>query len=407
MHGRAAIRRGDLRPHRSMAAPFGSGRREMEISDSPSFTSSRSGDAISFALAGRWTIGASMDLETAVRAVVAEAAGSRQATLDFGSVEVLDTAGAWLVDKTRRDLTDDGVEVRLQDVRPEHAILLEEAHYRRFEPKSSGRRPYLLDLLADIGESVVNFGKDFLKGVSFLGEVVASLLANVVAPLRFRAISLVFHIEQIGFRSVPIIALINFLVGCIVAQQGIFQLRRFGASTFAVDLIGILVLRELGVLLTSIMIAGRSGSAVTAEIGSMKMREEIDALTVMGLRPVEVLIVPRILALVVSLPMLTFVADMAALFGGLLVAWGYGGINPAAYLVRLQEAIAINTFLVGLIKAPFMALVIGLIASIEGFAVEGSAESLGRRVTAAVVKSIFMVIVLDGFFAVFFAGIRY
>jgi phospholipid/cholesterol/gamma-HCH transport system permease protein len=379
----------------------------MDILDKPKFTCVRSGDAITLELAGRWTIGASAGLEAGARAVLAEAARARRAVLDLGSVAAMDTAGAWLIDKTRRDLATAGVEARLEGVKPEYAILLEEAHYRRFEAPAGRQGLYAVVLLADIGESVVSFGRDLVNGVSFLGEVVASLLGNVVAPLRFRAISLVFHIEQIGFRSVPIIALINFLVGCIVAQQGIFQLQRFGASTFAVDLIGILVLRELGVLLTSIMIAGRSGSAVTAEIGSMKMREEIDALKVMGLRPVEVLIVPRILALVISLPMLTFIADMAALFGGLLVAWGYAGINPAAFIARLQSAIGENTFLVGIIKAPFMALVIGLIATIEGLAVEGSAESLGRRVTASVVKSIFMVIVLDGFFAVFFAGIHY
>ena len=166
-------------------------------------------------------------------------------------------------------------------------------------------------------------------------------------------------------------------------------------------------MRELGVLLTSIMVAGRSGSAFTAAIGSMKMREEIDALRVMGLDPIEVLIVPRILALVIGLPILTFISSMSALFGALLVAWFYGGISPDVFLSRLKSAIELNTFFVGLIKAPFMALVIGLVASMEGLAVKGSAESLGRQVTASVVKAIFMVIVLDGLFAMFFAAIKY
>ena len=172
----------------------------------------------------------------------------------------------------------------------------------------------------------------------------------------------------------PIIALISFLVGCIVAQQGIFQLRKFGATPFVVDLVGILTLRELGVLLTSIMVAGRSGSAFTAEIGSMKMREEIDALRVMGLDPIEVLIVPRILALIIALPLLTFLADIAALLGGGLVAWIYGGISPDVFLSRLRAAISLNTFLVGIIKAPFMALVIGIIACDRGHGGRG----LGR-----------------------------
>jgi phospholipid/cholesterol/gamma-HCH transport system permease protein len=213
--------------------------------------------------------------------------------------------------------------------------------------------------------------------------------------------------ETIGVRSVPIIALINFLVGAIIAQQGIFQLRRFGAVILVVDLVSVLVLRELGVLMTSIMIAGRSGSAITAEIGSMKMREEVDALHVMGLRPVEVLVVPRILALVFSVPLLTFIADMSAIFGGILVSWIYGGITPTSFIALIPEAIGVNTFMVGMIKAPFMGLVIGLISCVEGFAVEGSAESLGRRVTASVIKAIFMVVVVDGLFGAFFAGIRY
>jgi len=226
-------------------------------------------------------------------------------------------------------------------------------------------------------------------------------------PQRFRFTSLVAQIELIGFRSVPIIVLINVLVGGIVAQQGIFQLLKFGASSYTVSLIGILVLRELGVLLTSIMIAGRSGSAITAELGSMKMREEIDALLVMGLSPIEVLIAPRVLGLIISLPILTFIADMAALFGGMVVSWWYGGISPVAFASLLKDAIALHTFMVGIIKAPFMALVIGLIASMDGLATQGSAESLGRQVTSSVVKSIFMVIVMDGLFAVFFASIDY
>jgi len=163
----------------------------------------------------------------------------------------------------------------------------------------------------------------------------------------------------------------------------------------------------MGVLLTSIMIAGRSGSAITAELGSMKMREEIDALKVMGLSPMDVLVTPRLLALILSLPMLTFLADMAGIFGGLVVAWGYAGLSPDLFLDRLKTAIGFNTFMVGLIKAPFMALVIGLIGAMEGLAVQGSAESLGRQVTASVVKSIFMVIVVDGLFAMFFASIEY
>jgi phospholipid/cholesterol/gamma-HCH transport system permease protein len=209
----------------------------------------------------------------------------------------------------------------------------------------------------------------------------------------------------VAWQAVPIILLITFLIGGIIAQQGIFHFRKFGAEMYAVDLVGILILREIGVLIVAIMVAGRSGSSYTAELGSMKMREEIDALRTMGFDPIEVLILPRILVLVIALPILTFLGCMAALYGGGLVAWFYGGMSPDIYVARLTEAISLTHFKVGMIKAPFMGLVIGLVACAEGLQVKGSAESLGLKTTASVVKSIFLVIVLDGLFAIFFASI--
>jgi phospholipid/cholesterol/gamma-HCH transport system permease protein len=264
-----------------------------------------------------------------------------------------------------------------------------------------------LRFLDTTGQRVARGGNEILSGIAFLGEVVAAGGRVARRPQTFRMAALVNQLEQVALRGVPIIVLISFLVGGIVAQQGIFQLQRFGAQSFVVNLIGLLILRELGVLLTSIMVAGRSGSAFTAEIGSMRMREEVDALRVMGLDPIEILILPRILALVIGLPILAFLGSLAALAGGGLTAAIYGGMTTDAFLARLQAAVSFHHFAVGLIKAPFMALTIGIIATIEGFAVEGSAESLGRHVTASVVKSIFMVIVLDGLFAVFFAAIDF
>ncbi len=359
------------------------------------------------ALVGDWTLDASRRLETEAQRIVELGAKTRSVTFDLSGVSRLDTAGAWLINRARRTLAGSSVAVALENARPEHNIMLEEAAYRDFPAPSLSRVPALYQLLSDFGRAVVDALREFYRGVAFLGEFIAAMAYVIVSPGRFRLTSLVVHMETIGLRSAPIIILINLLVGGIVAQQGIFQLLRFGASSYSVSLIGILVLRELGVLLTSIMIAGRSGSAITAEIGSMKMREEIDALRVMGLAPIEVLIAPRVLALIISLPILTFIADMAALFGGMLVSWSYGGISPVAFLSLLKEAIALHTFLVGMIKAPFMALVIGLIAAMDGLTTEGSAESLGRQVTTSVVKSIFMVIVLDGLFAIFFAAIDY
>jgi phospholipid/cholesterol/gamma-HCH transport system permease protein len=204
---------------------------------------------------------------------------------------------------------------------------------------------------------------------------------------------------------VPIILLITFLIGGIIAQQGFFHFRKFGAEDYVVDLVGVLVLREIGVLLVAIMVAGRSGSAYTAELGSMKMREEIDALRTMGRDPVEVLILPRILALVVAMTVLTFIGGMAALIGGGFIAWVYAGMHPEMFIARLEETISLTHFLVGMIKAPFIALLIGLVSCNEGLKVKGSAESLGLHTTTSVVKSIFLVIVLDGFFAIFFSSI--
>lgn len=367
-------------------------------------------EEVRLVLDGRWTLASGAALESAaldIERLARDVERASRVVIDLAQVIALDTAGAWLVDRARVRLEAAGAPTHVAWTSSRQQILLQEAHFRTFEVEAPKRGSRIVDGLADLGSNIVDAGRDFVSGVSFLGEVVFSLLRAVTRPARLRPTSITFHVESFGFRALPIIALINFLVGCIVAQQGVFQLSRFGASAFAVDLIGILVLRELAVLLTSIMVAGRSGSAITAEIGSMKMREEIDALRVMGLDPIEVLVLPRVLALIVSLPLLTFLADLSAIFGGLLVAWGYGGISPEIFMARLQNAIALNTFLVGLIKAPFMALVIGMIAVIEGFNVEGSAESLGRQVTASVVKAIFMVIAVDGLFAMFFAAIRY
>ncbi|HEX3495800.1 MAG TPA: ABC transporter permease [Methylocella sp.] len=379
----------------------------MDLPDGPEFSSRRLGDTVTLDLGGQWTVKASAAIEARADALLAESDGARRVVFNLGRVARLDTAGAWLIDRARQTIDAKGVEATLESVRPEFEILLREARYRALPVPKPPSGSHVVHLLADIGESVVSAGADLYEGVGFLGEVVAAIGKTLLNPSRFRGTSLVVQVENIALRGAPIIILINFLAGAIIAQQGIFQLRRFGATIFIVDLIGILVLRELGVLLTAIMTAGRSGSAITAELGSMELQEEIDALTVMGLRPVDILIVPRVLALVISLPLLTFLADMAGIFGGLLMSWVYEGITPARFLALLPDAIGPHTFFSGLIKAPFMALVIGLISCVEGLAVGGSAESLGRQVTASVVKSIFMVVVVDGLFAMFFAGIGY
>ncbi len=352
-------------------------------------------------------MGAGAGLERQAEAIFAAARSSGRANLDISAIESLDTAGAWLIDRSRQALAAAGVEAALTGARAEHVTLLNAAHYRPIAPPPPRRAPSVAALVADIGESVYLAGVDTLAGIGFLGQMVAVAGARALSPSRWRITALATHLESYSLRSAPIIFMINFFVGAIVAQQGISQLARFGAGAYTVDLVGILILRELGVLLTSIMVAGRTGSSITAEIGAMNMREEIDALRVMALDPMEVLIVPRIAALIISLPLLTFLGDIAALLGAGCVAWYIGGVTPEAFLTRLQAPYSLERFEVGMMKAPFMALIIGVISASEGFAVSGSAESLGRRVTASVVKSIFMVIVVDGIFAIYFAGVDF
>lgn len=362
---------------------------------------------LAVALAGSWSADRAPRLEKLVGEITGRLQRGGQARLDLSDVTRLDTLGAYVLNRLKMRQERKGASVEIVSRRPEHGILLAEVKVHDEDEARASDHFSVVSVLANIGEAVVRFGRDMVGGAMFLGEVVVGSAAVVLGPRKFRGPSLINQIELIAFNGAPIIMLISFLVGCIVAQQGIFQLQQFGASAFVVNLVGILVLRELSVLLTSIMIAGRSGSAFTAEIGSMKMREEIDALRVMGLDPIEVLVVPRILALIISLPILTFISSMAGLTGAGLVAWLYGGIGVDTFLARLQSVITWKHFAVGLIKAPFMAFVIGLIASIEGLAVKGSAESLGRQVTASVVKAIFMVIVVDGLFAMFFASIEF
>jgi phospholipid/cholesterol/gamma-HCH transport system permease protein len=275
----------------------------------------------------------------------------------------------------------------------------------RRPPTAIARENKIVAGLAAVGRAGAGVGHGLMVFADMLGTLGVASARMALRPREFRFTSTVHQLDRVAWQAVPIILLITFLIGGIIAQQGIFHFRKFGAELYAVDLVGILILREIGVLIVAIMVAGRSGSSYTAELGSMKMREEIDALRTMGFDPIEVLILPRMLALVIALPILAFLGAMAALYGGGLVAWLYGGVDPEAFLLRLRDAISIDHFTVGIIKAPVMAAVIGIVACVEGLAVQGSAESLGQHTTSSVVKGIFFVIVMDGVFAIFFASI--
>ncbi len=365
-------------------------------------------DSAVLTLFGYWSTHRLGDVDNKMRKLESLALSSIH--VDLSALRGLDTAGAWIIHRTTKALERTGATVTFTGIDSERQILMDAvAKTPDVETaKASDLNSSIVSSLFEaLGRSVAEFGSDFLMSMHMLGSTVRGAQMKLGRGHGIRPAAIVHQIERMGLGAFPVVILMSSIIGAIIAQQGAFQLRLFGAEIFVVDLVSVLVLREIGVLLTAIMVAGRSGSAITAEIGSMKMREEIDALTVIGLNPVGVLVFPRLVALVIALPLLTIVSDLTALLGASLVTWGYSGIPPASFIARLKEAVDLSTYFAGLIKAPFMALIIGIIASVEGMKVGGSAESLGTHVTAAVVKSIFVVIVVDGLFAMFYAAINF
>jgi phospholipid/cholesterol/gamma-HCH transport system permease protein len=365
----------------------------------------KDGGQLKIAAAGAWIAENARNLEVLIDDETRREGAISRVDIDMGRVERLDTFGAWLLERLVRTFSARGCETKVTGLKEDYRALVDEVRGVKPEAKTAPAGNAVTHFLAAVGMSLVSVGHSFLAFVNMIGAVSVALVRVLARPRSFRFTSMVHQLDNVGWRAVPIMVLITFLIGCIIAQQGIFHFRKFGADIYVVDMVGILVLREIGVLIVAIMVAGRSGSAYTAELGSMKMREEIDALRTMGFDPIEVLVLPRIVALIIGVPILTFLGSMAALYGGGLVCWLYGGIDPDIYIQRLKEAISLDTFKVGMIKAPFMALVIGAVACVEGLKVKGSAESLGLQTTASVVESIFLVIVLDGCFAIFFASI--
>jgi len=364
------------------------------------------GEGLDLAAAGSWTAEHARTLEPQVDAATRTNSQVRRVAIDVARIDRLDTFGAWLLERAMRTWTTQGCETRLIGLRDDYRGLFEKVHAgtHKLTPEPP-KQNSIIATLESVGRNMAGAGGDFVMLAQMIGALMVATKRVALRPWTFRLTSMINHLERVCWHAVPIILLITLLIGAILAQQGIFHFRKFGADIYVIDMVGVLVLREVGVLIVCIMVAGRSGSSYTAELGAMKMREEVDALRTMGFDPVEVLILPRIVALVIAVPVLTFLGSMAALYGGGVVSWAYGGIEPPVFLSRLQEAITVETFEVGILKAPFMALVIGVVACVEGLQVQGSAESLGEQTTNSVVKSIFLVIVLDGMFAMFFASI--
>lgn len=324
--------------------------------------------------------------------------------IDIRGLAQMDTSGAWLLVELQAKAAGDGRDVTIEGASDAQAQLIETVRSNMppdDKPLKEHKTP--IDRLEDYGQMVVRGFKTAVELIGFLGQVIATIGGILIRPRRLRLTSMVHHCQEIGINAIPIVSLMAFLIGVVLAFQGSAQLRQFGAEVFVVDLIAISVLRELGILLTAIIVAGRSGSAFTAAIGSMKMREEIDAMRTLGLEPVTILVVPRVLALILMLPTLGFIANISGLVGGALMSWIELGVSPAVFQSRLVSNTDVWHFLVGMIKAPFFALIIGIIGCYQGMKVGGDAESLGRLTSASVVLAIFMVIVVDALFSIFFA----
>jgi phospholipid/cholesterol/gamma-HCH transport system permease protein len=319
--------------------------------------------------------------------------------LDLSGVTRLDTAGAYLLHSHAQAHA-----ITLAKARPDHAALLDRVAGSLPQPPDAQRQDWhLSDLFEQVGRGVAGAGGFLLEITGMLGLFLARLGRILRHSVQLPMTALVHHSDQVGWRAIPIVSLMSFLIGVVLAFQGAVQLRQFGAEIFVVDLIAISILRELGILLTAIIVAGRTASSFTAAIGSMKMREEIDAMRTLAIDPAMVLFVPRILALLITLPILGLVANVMGLFGGALMSWIELGISPPVFLARLLEETGANHVLVGFVKAPVFAIIIGVIGCHAGMQVGGNAESLGRQTSAAVVRAIFAVILADALFSIFFA----
>lgn len=361
---------------------------------------SEEGETARVRLAGPWTVGAAADLDDQLKKLRLK---SKRATLDLSGIETLDTAGAWLIRQAAKTLTDGGVNVAFAGADRRATALLETVGSVDEDPHPPRKRPPSFEeLLARLGFHTAFALRETRNFLGFFGLTLETFVSVALRPARFRFTSFVFHLEAVGLNALPIVGLISFLIGVVMAYQGASQLRLFGAEIFVVDLVAISVLREIGILLTAIVVAGRSGSAFTAQIGTMKLREEVDAMRTLGLDPVEVLVLPRLLALIVALPILCFFSDLMGLLGGMLMAWTSLDIAPHSFVGRVQSNIQIKHFWIGMVKAPVFAAMIGLVGCYQGLKVKGDSGSVGRLTTRSVVQSIFLVIVADAVFSIFF-----
>jgi phospholipid/cholesterol/gamma-HCH transport system permease protein len=365
----------------------------------------RSEQGLEIDLTGEWRALELAQIDAALAGV--DLANARRVSIRTKDLTALDLSGAWRLRDFVQQARQSGADVQFQGPPPDQLRLVDSTLKGEGPPLCREEKEHgigsLTELgLAEIGLYSVREWRDLMAALAFLGRIFRTAAGAVTSVKRLRPISITRHIYETGITAMPITALIAFLISVIIAYMSAQQLRRFGAEIFVVDLVTIGVLREMGVLLTSIIVAGRSGSAFAAEIGSMKLNEEVDALYAIGVDPFEALVLPRLLGLMIALPLLTIVADIIGLMGGALLCRYLLDIPLTQYLTRVIEAISPSTFWVGLIKAPVFALLIGMAGTYRGMQVRDSSRELGRLTTVAVVQSIFLVILADALFAVLF-----
>ena len=354
-------------------------------------------------LGGAWTIGASARLDRDLRDLKAE--GSGALTIDASQIDRLDSSGAWLLLRTRRLLEEGGRQVSGPDLPDNYRPLLENLEKTKPVPAVKPPRPKtFLRRLYIIGKGTMSAMHQGWKILGYLGRVTVETGEAFAKPKSNLRVAAIFtQIEQTGLNALPIVGLLSFLIGVVLAYQGVDQLAAFGAEVFTINILGVGLLRELGGLITAIIVAGRSGSAFTAHIGTMRVNQEIDAMQTMGLNTIDTLVLPRVIGLVIVMPLLTFYADVMGLIGGAVMCYFDLGITFPVFIRQLDQAISASTLLVGIIKAPIFAIVIALVGCYEGFQVERNAASVGALTTRAVVEAIFLVIVMDAAFSVLFS----